>query len=91
MGERIRKNLPLILVLIVIFAALVLVLADRWRRGAFVLGIATILAAGFRMCLPENRIGLLQVRGRAFDVSALALVGGAIVFLSASIDPLGTD
>ncbi|WP_072807181.1 DUF3017 domain-containing protein [Rhodococcoides yunnanense] len=91
MGERIRRNLPLILVLIVIFAALVLVLADRWRRGAFVLGIATILAAGFRMCLPENRIGLLQVRSRAFDVSALALVGGAIVFLSASIDPLGTD
>ena len=41
--------------------------------------------------VPENRIGLLAVRSRAFDVSALALVGGAIVFLSASIDPLGTD
>ncbi|MBY6413890.1 DUF3017 domain-containing protein [Rhodococcus sp. BP-252] len=91
MGERIRKNLPLLVVLLVILAALALVLADRWRRGAFVLGVATILAAGFRLCLPENRVGLLQVRSRGFDVAALALVGGAIVFLSASIDPLGTD
>lgn len=91
MRNQIRKNLPLLAVLVVIAAALVLVLADRWRRGSFVLGVATIIAAGFRLCLPENRIGLLAVRSRAFDVSALALVGGAIVFLSSSIDPLGTD
>ena len=91
MRNQIRKNLPLLVVLIVIVAALVLVLADRWRRGAFILGVATVLAAGFRLFVPENRIGLLAVRSRAFDVSALALVGGAIVFLSASIDPLGTD
>lgn len=91
MRAQIRKNLPLMAVLVVIVGALILVLADRWRRGSFVLGIATILAAGFRLCLPENQVGLLAVRGRAFDVSALALVGGAIVFLSSSIDPLGTD
>lgn len=91
MRNQIRKNLPLLAVLVVIAGALVLVVADRWRRGSFVLGIATILAAGFRLCLPENRVGLLAVRGRSFDVSALALVGGAIVFLSSSIDPLGTD
>ncbi|WP_338893138.1 DUF3017 domain-containing protein [Rhodococcus sovatensis] len=91
MRNQIRKNLPLLAVLVVIVGALVLVVADRWRRGSFVLGIATILAAGFRLCLPENRVGLLAVRSRAFDVSALALVGGAIVFLSSSIDPLGTD
>ncbi|MGA9869786.1 MAG: DUF3017 domain-containing protein [Rhodococcus sp. (in: high G+C Gram-positive bacteria)] len=91
MGAQLRKNLPLLAVLVVIAVALVLVLADRWRRGSFVLGVATMLAAGFRLCLPESRIGLLAVRSRAFDVSALALVGGAIVFLSASIDPLGTD
>jgi hypothetical protein len=91
MGVQIRRNLPLMVVTIVIVAALVLVLADRWRRGSFVLGIATVLAAGFRLCLPESRVGLLAVRSRGFDVSALALVGGAIIFLSASIDPLGTD
>lgn len=91
MKAHFRKNLPLLAVLLVIVAALVLVLADRWRRGSFVLGVATMLAACFRLCVPENRIGLLAVRGKAFDVSALALVGGAIMFLSASIDPLGTD
>ncbi|OZD67835.1 hypothetical protein CH263_10450 [Rhodococcus sp. 06-1059B-a] len=91
MGAQIRKNLPLLAVMVVLAAALALVLADRWRRGSFVLGVATLLAAGFRLCVPENRVGLLAVRSRGFDVSALALVGGAIVFLSSSIDPLGTD
>ncbi|MDJ0361725.1 DUF3017 domain-containing protein [Rhodococcus sp. H29-C3] len=91
MWSQIRRNLPLVIVLVIIAAALVLVLADRWRRGAFVFGVATIAAAGFRLCMPEKSVGLLQVRSRTFDVSAMALVGGAIVLLSASIDPLGTD
>lgn len=90
MGASIKKNLPLIIVLVVVVAALVLVLADRWRRGAFVFGAATLLAAAFRLCMPEERVGTLKVRGRAFDTLALAVVGGAIVFLSLSIDPLGT-
>lgn len=91
MIAQMRKNVPLMAVLLVVAVALILVLADRWRRGSFVLGSATMLAAGLRLCVPENRVGLLAVRSRVFDVSALALVGGAIVFLSASIDPLGTD
>ena len=47
-----------------VLVAVVFVLADRWRRGAFVFGLATLLAAGFRLFLPTERVGLLAVRGR---------------------------
>ncbi|MBP1162905.1 hypothetical protein ABIC28_000444 [Rhodococcus sp. PvR044] len=86
-----RKNLPLLAVFTVVLVAVVFVLADRWRRGAFVFGLATLLAAGFRLCLPTERVGLLAVRGQRFDVGALTAVGAAIVWLAVSIDPLGTD
>lgn len=87
----VMRNLPIVVVTLVVLAALALVLADRWRRGTFIFGCATVLAALLRLALPDSRIGTLKVRSRAFDVLALGLVGGVIVFLSLSIDPLGTD
>ncbi|MBM7460024.1 DUF3017 domain-containing protein [Rhodococcus coprophilus] len=85
-----RLNLPLIAVALVIALAVALVLADRWRRGAFVFGGATILAGLLRWVLDESRVGVLAVRSKGFDVGALLVVGGVIVALAASIDPLGT-
>lgn len=85
-----RRNLPLLAVLAVVLVAAVFVLADRWRRGAFVFGLATLLAAGFRLCLAPEDVGVLAVRGQRFDVAAMTTVGVAIVWLSVSIDPLGT-
>ncbi|MBH0122332.1 MULTISPECIES: DUF3017 domain-containing protein [unclassified Rhodococcus (in: high G+C Gram-positive bacteria)] len=85
-----RRNLPLVAVTVVIAAAVVLVLADRWRRGAFVFGGAVILAGVLRWALAPEQVGVLAVRGKRFDVAAMLLVGGAIVALAVSIDPLGT-
>lgn len=85
-----RRNLPLLAVAAVLLVAIGFVLADRWRRGAFVFGIATLLAAGFRLCLRPEEVGLLAVRGQMFDVAALTTVGATIVWLAVSIDPLGT-
>ncbi|WFR74539.1 DUF3017 domain-containing protein [Prescottella defluvii] len=78
-------------VLLVVAAAFVLVLADRWRRGALVLGGAMLLAAVLRAVVSPDRVGLLAVRGKGFDVAAMTVVGVAIIALAASIDPLGTD
>jgi len=87
----VRRNWPLLAVLLVVAAAFVLVLADRWRRGALVLGGAMVLAAFLRAVLSPDRVGLLAVRGKGFDVAAMAVVGATIITLAASIDPLGTD
>ncbi|MBM4640058.1 DUF3017 domain-containing protein [Rhodococcus hoagii] len=86
-----RRNWPLLAVVLVVAAAFVLVLADRWRRGALVLGGAMVLAALLRAALSPGRVGLLAVRGKGFDVAAMAVVGATIIALAASIDPLGTD
>ncbi|WP_280758859.1 DUF3017 domain-containing protein [Prescottella agglutinans] len=78
-------------VLLVVAVAFVLVLADRWRRGALVLGGAMLLAAVLRAVVSPDRVGLLAVRGKGFDVASMTVVGVAIIALAASIDPLGTD
>ena len=90
-GAAIRRCIPMALVLVVVAAALILVLADRWRRGAFVLGVAVLLAAVCRGALPTSAVGILAVRSRVVDTATMASVGAAIVVLAVSIDPLGTD
>ncbi|WP_255449989.1 DUF3017 domain-containing protein [Skermania sp. ID1734] len=77
-------------VLAIILVALIFVLSDRWRRGAIVFGSAALVGGFFRLLLPTAQVGLLAVRGKRFDVAAMFAVGAAIVWLAASIDPLGT-
>lgn len=84
-------QIPFLLVVLGVVVAAALVLFDRWRRGAFVLGSAVLFGALLRAVLPTSRIGLLQVRGRFVDVVAMASVGATVLWLATSIDPLGTD
>lgn len=84
-----RNQLPILLVAAVLVVAVVFVAQDRWRRGAFFLGGAPLLAAALRLLLPDARAGLLAVRGKPFDVAAYAVLGGAIVALAATISSLG--
>lgn len=83
-------NIPYYLVLAVIAIAGILIIIDRWRRGAFVFGSAMLLGAAFRAFLPAHRVGLLQVRSRAFDIGAMLALGSVVLWLATSIDSLGT-
>ena len=49
-------------------AALVLIAFAYWRRGAFGLGMAMLLAGMLRAVLSERTIGVLAVRGQGFDL-----------------------
>ena len=91
MLQFVRRNLPMLAVVLVVAVAFGLILADRWRRGALVLGGAMLLAAAIRAVLSPDQVGLLAVRGKRFDVAAMTVVGVTIMALAASIDPLGTD
>ncbi|WP_026919441.1 DUF3017 domain-containing protein [Gordonia shandongensis] len=88
--HRFIVGIPYYIVLSVILVGVVLVVIDRWRRGTFVCGSALILGAVFRAFLPSGRVGLLQVRSRVFDVVAMGAMGAAVLWLSTSIDSLGT-
>ncbi|MBT0566790.1 DUF3017 domain-containing protein [Williamsia sp. CHRR-6] len=89
-ASRIVAQIPFLIVAALVLVAVILVLADRWRRGAFVFGGAAVVAAVLRAVLPTTRVGLLQVRGRVFDVVAMGTAGAAILWLATSIDALGT-
>ncbi|MGV9710540.1 DUF3017 domain-containing protein [Gordonia sp. NPDC003424] len=93
-ARRVRAYLiqiPYFLVILGLVIAAIFVLFDRWRRGAFVFGSALVLGALLRAVIPTPRVGLLQVRGRLFDVTAMASVGALILWLATSVDSLGTD
>ncbi len=84
-----RDNLPMLLIAAVLVVAVVFLAWDRWRRGTFFFGGATLLAAALRMVLPAERVGLLAVRGKTFDVIWLTVLGSAIIVLAATISSLG--
>lgn len=84
-----RDNLPMLLIAAVMVVAVVFLAWDRWRRGTFFFGGATLLAAALRMLLPTERVGLLAVRGKTFDVIWLTVLGSAIIALAATISSLG--
>ncbi|BBB43138.1 DUF3017 domain-containing protein [Mycobacteroides abscessus] len=85
-----REQWPILVVSAVFLVALGLVIADRWRRGALVVGIAVGIAAALRLVLTDDTAGLLAVRSKTFDVGALGAVAAAMVYLALTIDPLGT-
>ncbi|WJR32743.1 DUF3017 domain-containing protein [Mycobacteroides immunogenum] len=85
-----REQWPILVVSAVFLVALGLVIADRWRRGALVVGIAVGIAAALRLVLTDETAGLLAVRSKTFDVGALGAVAAAMVYLALTIDPLGT-
>ena len=65
---RVRRTLPLAVVLVVVVVGLLLVATNHWRRGAAMFAAAALLAAILRTVVPSRWIGLLAVRSRAFDV-----------------------
>ncbi|MEV6071628.1 DUF3017 domain-containing protein [Nocardia sp. NPDC052001] len=73
----------------VLVVAVVFLAWDRWRRGTFFFGGAALLAAGFRLMLPTERVGVLAVRSKPFDVAWLTVMGSVIIVLAATINSLG--
>jgi hypothetical protein len=57
----------------------------HWRKGLFVTGLALMLGGFLRLVLPTRRAGFLAVRGRMTDVVTLAILGAAVMLLSAII------
>jgi hypothetical protein len=82
---------PILLVGLILVAAFVLAGANFWRRGALLIGIGTAVAAGLRLVLSEDRAGLLVLRSRARDFATMTAAATAMLYIAATIDPLGTS
>lgn len=53
-----------------------------WRLGCLLIGGSLLVGAVERIVLPDREAGLLQVRGKGFDVAVLALTGVAVLVLA---------
>ena len=56
-----------------------------WRLGCLLIGASLVVGAVERLLLPDRDAGLLQVRGRAFDVAVLLLTGVAVLVLAVAV------
>ena len=79
------KELPIIAVLLMVAAGGAAAGLGHWRAGAFVIGLALLLAAGLRLTLRERQAGFLVVRSRGFDAAVLLVLGFALVALANTI------
>ncbi len=86
-----RGQWPILLVGLFFLAAFALVIAGYWRRGALVLGIGVAVAAALRLALTDERAGLLVVRSKGVDFVTTAMVSATVLYIAATIDPLGTS
>ncbi len=69
----------------VLVAGLAMVALGSWRRGVSTVGIGLIAAAAGRGLLHDRDAGMLGVRNRWFDVTAMVGVGVTLIVLAATI------
>lgn len=82
------RQWPLLIVVLCIVAGICLILTLHWKRGAMMIGGATALAGLLRLLLPEDKAGLLVVRGRLMDATVTGLAGVAMIVLAFFVPPL---
>lgn len=80
------------LALFVVLAVLsgVFSLTEHWRRATFTLGAAMLWLTALRLTCDSAKLGVLAVRSRTFDAAFTGALGAAMLFLSASVDSLGS-
>lgn len=80
----------LVLFVGVLLLAAVFAITEHWRRSTFLLGAAMIGLAVLRLTCDSKMLGIFAVRSRRFDTGLSLLLGGGLVFLSSSVDALGS-
>lgn len=82
-----RREWPLLSVLLGIVVAMAFVAMDRFRVGSVLLALSVIAAFGLRLLLPEESAGLLAVRRRSVDLAVLGVLGLGLGVLSLWVPP----
>jgi hypothetical protein len=78
-----------LLTLLGVFIGLVLVAFGIWRIGLYIVGATFVANALGRLVVPEAHKGMLNVRGRSFDVFWTTTLGVSLLVLAAVV-PAGS-
>ena len=68
-----------------VLVGLALVGAGVWRTGVVTMGAAFGVAFAARAVLPDERAGMLRIRRRFVDLTAMAICCGGMLVLAAVI------
>ena len=72
-----------------VVVGLALVAAGVWRTGIVTMGCAFGVAFAARAVLPDERAGMLRIRRRFVDLTAMAICCGGMIILAAIIPHRG--
>ncbi|WP_033295191.1 DUF3017 domain-containing protein [Amycolatopsis jejuensis] len=78
-------HVPFAVVLLLLAGAVVRALQYHWREGAVLVGVALFVAGALRALLPEEKAGLLAIRGKAVDVATYAALCAAVLYIALTI------
>lgn len=84
---RSRGSQLYLLTLVGVAVGLGLVAIEQWRTGLTVVGATFVVSAIGRAAMPEDHLGMLQVRGKVFDVVWTTLLGVGLVALAVVVPP----
>jgi hypothetical protein len=79
------SQLPFALVMLIVAVAALQIGQYHWRQGTGLIGGALLVASVLRAVLPDERAGLLGIRGKAVDIVSYAGLALLILFLTFTI------
>jgi hypothetical protein len=82
---RSRGSQLYLVLLLGVAVGMVLIAVDAWRAGVVCVGVTFVIGAVARSVVPPDHIGMLRVRGAAFDIAWMTLLGVALVLLAVVI------
>lgn len=63
---------------------------EHWRRATFTLGAGLVWLSVVRLTCDSKVLSVLAVRSQKFDAIFTSVIGAFILFLSSSVDSLGS-
>ncbi|MBB1157753.1 MULTISPECIES: DUF3017 domain-containing protein [Amycolatopsis] len=78
-------HVPFAVIMLLLAAAVVRALQYHWREGAVLVGVALFVAGALRAVLPEERAGLLAIRGKVVDILTYSALCAAVLYIALSI------
>ncbi|WP_370542042.1 DUF3017 domain-containing protein [Amycolatopsis sp. FDAARGOS 1241] len=78
-------HVPFGVVVLLVLAAALRILQYHWREGAVLVGVALLVGGLLRAVLPEDRVGLLAIRGKVVDVVTYAALCAAVFYIALTI------
>ena len=84
-APRSRGSQIYLCVLLGVAVGLVITMFGAWRLGTTVVGAAFATASIARAVVPPSHTGMLQVRGKVFDIFWTGFLGASLIVLAAVI------